>query len=926
MGKQHAPLLAFNRGEVSKLAVARVDLERMRLSAEEQINWMPSVLGPMMLRPGMEHIGSTYTDAAGLLIDFVYSKSDTAMIELTDSLLRVWIGDDLITRASVSTAVTDPNLAGNAAWVTTDTTAGCTASVTGGVMTLTATAVGGLARVRQQLTIAGGDQNVEHGLRLTVTNGPVVIRAGSSQGAVDYISRTEIDTGTHSIAFTPTGASVYLQIESTDAWSKTLSQVTIDSAGTLTLPTPFTAAKLPTVRWEQSGDVIYLAQYGGQQYKIERRGARPNATGWSIVKYRSNNGPFFASPSVKANLTPSVYYGNGSLTSDQSYFTASHVGALFRLFTRGQNNQVVVGSGGAFSKPIRVSGIEGGDRKFGVVVTGTWVGKISLERSTVGPDSGFTFNDSLTANGIIDQSDASSLNNVIAWYRAGFRTAADYTSGSATLVFGQLAAGGGITTTGSQTNGSTHTAGGRWGICRVTGYTSPTQVSIEVLQPFSSLVATDTWQESAWSDYQGWPTSVAFQEGRLWWFSGGTLPIVGSQSNNYTGFAADDEYGESLGDSGAILQGFGEGPSDRVNWGLALSRILCGREQSISSIRSSSFDTPLTPTNFSVKDCSQQGAGRVPPVKIGTRGVFVTIGNKIFSLSFNAQAADYDDRDLTRLNPEVASSGILDADRAVVPDCNIVFPLGDGKALCLLFEPKDEVEGIWRIETDGIIESVRVLPDGDNDEDRIYFIVKRTINGSTKRFIEKVALRNECYGRPESLCADSYTLYTGGLTTVPVAHLEGETVVAWAWDDDDESGIDLGTFTVASGSITISTGYDNVCVGLGYSATFKSAKLAYAAQMGTALNQTKKIDTIGLILANTHSQGLEYGQDFDIMDNLPLIEDGAETATDTVWEEFDGPMMTLPGMWDTDARLCLRATAPKPCMVLAAVVDVTTHE
>jgi hypothetical protein len=54
MGRTNASLLAFNRGEVAKLALARVDLERMRLSAETQVNWMPTVLGPMMLRPGTQ--------------------------------------------------------------------------------------------------------------------------------------------------------------------------------------------------------------------------------------------------------------------------------------------------------------------------------------------------------------------------------------------------------------------------------------------------------------------------------------------------------------------------------------------------------------------------------------------------------------------------------------------------------------------------------------------------------------------------------------------------------------------------------------------------------------------------------------------------------------------------------------------------------
>ena len=47
----------FNRGVISKYAIARADVERVRLSAREQKNWMPRVLGSMSLRPGLEKKG-----------------------------------------------------------------------------------------------------------------------------------------------------------------------------------------------------------------------------------------------------------------------------------------------------------------------------------------------------------------------------------------------------------------------------------------------------------------------------------------------------------------------------------------------------------------------------------------------------------------------------------------------------------------------------------------------------------------------------------------------------------------------------------------------------------------------------------------------------------------------------------------------------
>ena len=107
MAKILSALLAFNRGLVSRLALARSDLKRMALSAEEQTNWMPRAMGSMMLRPGMQYLGSTRSDLAAAFIPFIFSATDTAAIELTDSSMRVWVSGAVITRVAVSSAVTN---------------------------------------------------------------------------------------------------------------------------------------------------------------------------------------------------------------------------------------------------------------------------------------------------------------------------------------------------------------------------------------------------------------------------------------------------------------------------------------------------------------------------------------------------------------------------------------------------------------------------------------------------------------------------------------------------------------------------------------------------------------------------------------------------------------------------------------------------
>lgn len=912
MGRINTSLLSFNRGEVSRYALARVDVERMRLSAEQQVNWMPWVLGPMMLRPGTKYCGGINDNLTCRLLPFVFSNSDLALLELTENVLRIWTvdGDDetLVTRPSVSTTVTNGDFGASAGWTLTTSGSGAAATISGGKLNLASPVAGGLAQAKRSVTIAGGDQNVEHGFRIVVDRGPIRFRAGSTDGADDYVTEATLDTGTHSIAFTPTGGTVYIQLETITAQTKIVDSITIDSAGVLELPTTWDEDDLRLVRDQQSGDIVFIACNGQAQRKIERRGT----TSWSVVLYKADDGPFQAPNVTDITLTPAALSGNTTLTASRALFKSSHVGALFRLFSSGQATSDSVAAQNTFGTAIRVTGV-GVDRTFNYAITGTWSATITLQRSIDGPTTGFTDVATFGSNTTSSYNDG--LTNSIVWYRLGIKTG-NYTSGTAVLAL-------------------TYTGGGAAGVARVTAFTSTTVVDVEVLSAFSSLTATSDWSEGDWSDKIGWPSALRFYDGRLWF--AGRDKIWGSVSDAYNSFDIDYE-----GDAGPINRSVGFGPVDKILWLLDLSRLIVGREGAETSVRSGSFDEPLTPTNFTLKDCSTQGSSNVAAVKIDTRGVFVQQSNRrVYELVFSVEAQDYIARDLTRLNPDIGDEGFVDLAVQRQPDTQLHFVRGDGLVAAMVNDRADEVEAWWRIETSGAsgeVESVAILPGAM--ENRVYYAVKRTIGGQTRRFLERLARRDQCKGQPEGRCADSHVIYSGAATATitGLSHLEGEEVVVWGWntatpftatlpDGSTETvGLDLGTFTVSGGQITgLAEQVTNACVGLGYDAIFQSAKLAYAADGGTALNQKKQIDRMALILADTHAQGIQYGQRLDAMDSLPLVEQGADVDTDTVWEDFDAPMFKVPGEWDTDARLFLKASAPRPCTVLAAVVDVATN-
>ena len=121
MSKNNYAHVAFNRGLLSPLGLGRIDLKRTALSAETQTNWIPRVLGSAMLRPGLANKGETTENKAAIHIPFIFSSTDKAVLEFTENKMRVRIDDVVLTRPSVSSAVTNGDF-------TTDITTGWTDS------------------------------------------------------------------------------------------------------------------------------------------------------------------------------------------------------------------------------------------------------------------------------------------------------------------------------------------------------------------------------------------------------------------------------------------------------------------------------------------------------------------------------------------------------------------------------------------------------------------------------------------------------------------------------------------------------------------------------------------------------------------------------------------------------------------------------
>lgn len=893
-------LYAFNRGLVSRLGLARVDLRRLALAASTMTNWMCRVLGYMHLRAGTRYIGSTLTNLPAIHIPFVFATNDTALIEMSTGGMRVLIDDTLLTYPTVSTTVANSAFATGANWTDLDE-AGGVSSVGGNSLTLASNGTAFAIR-EQSVSVASADQAVEHCLHIRVDRGPIRFTVGTSSGAGNLVSETYLACGEHYIAFTPNAATIYIRFYS-ELIRTTIAKFCAIYTGVMQITTPWTSIEsLRSISYDQSADIVYLASTNAgssvRTLQIERRGV---GRSWSLVVYAPEDGPFRVENITPTTLTASALTGNITLTASRATFLSGHaapdrgVGALFSLTSSGQTVTASITAQNTFTNAIRVTGT-GTTRGFLVTVSNTFVATVVLQRSIDSSTGPWTNVTGESYTGLVSKTYTDGLDNQIVFYRIGVETGG-FTSGTVDV---QL----------KISTGSVR------GIARITTINSAISANAEVLVALGATTATDVWQEGEWSTYRGYPTTVRLHDGRLWW--AGLSKIWGSISD---GFNLFDETFE--GDAGPISRSIGSGPVDDVSWMLSTQRLLLGTQGSEFSIKASSLDEPLTPTNFGIRPATTQGSNAVQAVGADQNGYFVNrSGMRLFELSPSGQLSDYAATDLTAIAPEVGYPGIVRIDIQRQPDTRIHCVLSDGTVSILVLDRVEETLAWTKFETDGDVEDVVVLPAEAGDiDDRVYYVVNRVIGGSTVRYLERWTQELECRGGALNLQADSLVTYTGVATTsiASLGHLEGEQVAVWA------NGFDVGTnssgaliYTVSGGQITLATAATNIVVGLPYTARFKSAKKGVA---GDNLFKEKLGGHLGLMLADYHPRGLRFGADFDQMDDLPLMENGTGTG-DAVQEEMHNEPISFPGVWGVDSRICLEAKAPRPCTVLGAVYSV----
>ncbi len=753
-------------------------------------------------------------------------------------------------------------------------------------------ASGGIAWAEQDVTVGGGFLNQEHVLRFRArgaASDTVALRIGSTSTGRDIVDDLALGVGYHAIAFTPTASPVYIQFRNSAAKTLHIDDVALLDNQPVELVTPYAEATLPSLKWAQTADVLYIVAGGTTPVqKLERRGH----ASWSMVEVNFVDGPYLGENGTSTTLTPSASSGLGvTLTASADLFATTDVGRLLRYksasaygyavitaFTDTQNVTIDIlrnfdgtsasttWSLGAWSATTGYPSAIGFFEQRSVFAGTTtqpqtfWLSQ-SADLENMRPDSDAG---AVEADDAIDFTFAADQVNAIRWISPGTEMIVGTIGGEWSV------SSSGAVLTPSDIRARRHTTMGSADIqpVRARARLLMVQRALRKLLEFVFNFQVDGFEAldlTLLSDHvtrTGVADLVYQQEpdSTIWALrNDGSLATLAYQPDQQVVGWSRQEVGGAFGGARAVVETVATIPAgERDELWLVVKRTIDGATKRYVELLEAPYQRSVT----------------------AEVDAFYVDGG----LSLDQRNSDA--AKTLMLTSAAADSWTQGASGTLTATGHSPFTAGD-------------VGDLWGLWAEGAVAWV-------------------TINAFTSAsvvdvdFAVTVPRPLRARATASWLDPDARVSAVSGLD-----HLEGETVHILC------DGASHAPQTVASGAVTLDRPGGIVHVGLPYTWTLRSLKLAVGARGGTAVAKPKRVHAVSLILVD--SLGVAAGPSVDDLTpvDFRVVADPMDIGTPL----FTGERrIALDGAWSRDPRIVLQGSDPVPFTLLALAPELLTNE
>lgn len=503
----------------------------------------------------------------------------------------------------------------------------------------------------------------------------------------------------------------------------------LDGGSPVEVATPWTESEIFNIKYVQSADVLTLLHPDHAPRELRRF----SDTNWQLAEFDNQLGPFQSQNVDEAiTVTADGQTGSVTLTASQSIFSSEHVDTLMKI------TAVDAGDNSAWQNRAEVAV---GDKRY--------VSDRVYEAIELAPDPG--------SAGVLTGDNTPTHTEGAQW--DGPR---------------------------EPVQGITEILGVKWqylhsgvGIVRITGVSSGTSATADVIEMIPEQVVNSgsyRWAQAAWDDERGYPGTASYYQQRLVLAGSRAEPQTFwmSEAGIFNGFAttvpieADDGITFTL----AARQ------VNEIRHLVPLDSLLAltsGAEWSIEG-----NDQGLSADTISASAESYRGASHLPPLLVGSSALYVqSRGAIVRDLAYSFELDGFTGDDLTVFSNHLFQGHTLvDWTYAQEPNSVVWAVRDDGILLSMTYVREQQVIAWARHDTKGDFESVATVAEGD--EDHTYAVIKRQINGSTVRYIERLPSREISKAR-DFFGVDSGLTYDGRDTSGETVTLTGGT--EWTTDE-----------------------------------------------------------------------------------------------------------------------------------------------
>ena len=420
------------------------------------------------------------------------------------------------------------------------------------------------------------------------------------------------------------------------------------------------------------------------------------------------------------------------------------------------------------------------------------------------------------------------------------------------------------------------------------------------------------------------PSCVSFFEQRLVFANTNNNPQTlwfsksGDYENFTTGTNADD----------AMIYTIASNQVNAIQYLKAVRTLIVGTSGGEFTVSADGTDASITPTNIAIKRQSSFGSSGVDAIPAGNAVLFLQKAKrKIRELAYNFDSDGYVAPDLTILNDTVTISGINQMVYQQEPD-SIIWCIRDDGILAGLTYQRSENVVAWHRHIFGgafgngnsVCESAASIS-GELTEDEFWVVIKRTINGATKRYVE--CFSNFDFDETDATdfkFLDSHLSYSGSATTTlsGLSHLEGQSVSILA------DGSVHANKTVSSGAITLDRSVTKACVGLSYDSILQTMRIEGGAAEGTSQGKTKRISKVVLRLFET--VGVKVGPSLTDLETVPFRTTSSNLSAPVDTLLAGDKEIEFRDDYNSDGFIFIKQDQPLPCSVLAIYPTLVTSD